>query len=174
MSALTLPGDIDGLLRRGSPVVLAADEHWNGTSWMDPIEHGTKGLLFRPDDEPLWWVAWESPTGDPYCLDPAAAKHLALDLSDATGRAHAAWWLADRYGVARHSGVTWTYRGLWDLDGDRRRINFGTAHPGRSQLPVPSISALDPNDSRTLKDGSRWVDAEALRLVVLHVAGRSS
>ena len=33
------------------------------------------------------------------------------------------------------------------------------------------LADLDPNDDRRLPDGSRWVDAEALRRVVLHVAG---
>jgi hypothetical protein len=33
------------------------------------------------------------------------------------------------------------------------------------------LATLDPNDPRLLPDGSRWVDAEALRLVCLHVAG---
>jgi hypothetical protein len=36
---------------------------------------------------------------------------------------------------------------------------------------LPALADLDPNDVRLLPDGSRWVDAEALRRVVLHVAG---
>ena len=33
----------------------------------------------------------------------------------------------------------------------------------------PALAHLDPTDPRTLPDGSRWVDAEALRLVCLHL-----
>ena len=36
---------------------------------------------------------------------------------------------------------------------------------------VPALANLDPNDPRLLPDGSRWVDAEALRLVCLHAVG---
>ena len=42
--------------------------------------------------------------------------------------------------------------------------------PIRYILPVPTLSGLDPDDSRTLPDGSRWVDAEALRRLVLSAA----
>ncbi len=35
---------------------------------------------------------------------------------------------------------------------------------------VATLSNLDPSDPRLLPDGSRRVDAEALRLVCLHVA----
>jgi hypothetical protein len=42
---------------------------------------------------------------------------------------------------------------------------------GQTWHDVPTIADLDPTDHRRLPDGSRWVDAEALRRVVIHVAG---
>jgi len=40
-----------------------------------------------------------------------------------------------------------------------------------SPLPRALLADLNPNDDTRLPDGSRRVDAEALRRVVLHVAG---
>jgi len=67
---LTLPGTIPGLLRRGSPVIHAL--LWSG------VVHE---------------VAESSAV---VCTTCYAMRDLALDLTDATGRAHAAWWLAEQ------------------------------------------------------------------------------
>lgn len=75
---LTLPGDIPGLLRRGSPV----------------LDRGSRGIYLRPD---------RSSNGQAHrvALDYGALGSiplplLALDLTDATGRAHAAWWAIEQ------------------------------------------------------------------------------
>jgi hypothetical protein len=48
----------------------------------------------------------------------------------------------------------------------------GPPGPGEAVAwDVPALDDLDPEDPRLLPDGSRWVDAEALRRVVCHVAG---
>ena len=86
MTDLTLPGDIPGLLRRGSPVT-----HVDGSRLVVVELDGDDAKL------PSGW---------------AFTRLLELDLSDATGRAHAAWWLLQRYAeigdlqesVARHFG----------------------------------------------------------------------
>jgi hypothetical protein len=44
-------------------------------------------------------------------------------------------------------------------EGDRWRV-FGD---------FEALGEIEPTDDRRLADGSRWVDAEALRLVALHV-----
>jgi hypothetical protein len=146
------------------------------------------------------------------------AHRFALDLTDETGRAHATWWLADRFlqsDSTRLCGVYWwapqpmvlhfredgdplkhvSGRAEWCL-GARfggvygqhfvpsteacRVVGASGLHPdedpeGTMADPdwhvVPSLADLDPNDPRTLPDGSRWIDAEALRRVCLHVAG---
>ena len=74
---LTLPGTIPGLLRFGSPVRSATDPLRLG------VVVGTgssRGLL-------VWWCMAECAE---WC--PSEGGPVALDLSDATGRAHAAWW----------------------------------------------------------------------------------
>jgi hypothetical protein len=79
---------------------------------------------------------------------------LALDLTDATGRVHAAWWAQEN---TPHGQV-------WQMHDPVCRFYVPHGFHG--------CVDLDPNDPRTLPDGSRWVDAEALRRVVLHVAGQ--
>lgn len=92
---LMLPGDIPGLLRRGSPV------------------------QFRDEDTP-WTVAWVD--GDRACATPldtvplgmwGSLSDFSLDLSDPTGCVHAAWWLSGKMingtgPIARTLGIdTW-------------------------------------------------------------------
>jgi len=79
-------------------------------------------------------------------------SHVALDLSDATGRAHAAWWYRARIGQQKFATVLEI-----PLLEDWKRDDT-------------MLSDLDLDDPRALPDGSRWVDAEALRRVCLHVA----
>ncbi len=72
-----LPGDIPGLLRRGSPVVRV--------SRMDaPSVVITLGTVAAKIGYP-WSIDDED-------VDTHWVGGLALDLNDATGRAHAAWW----------------------------------------------------------------------------------
>lgn len=109
---------------------------------------------------------------------------LALDLTDATARAHAAWWLADRLDRMPYHGLPTLclWPGLWslawqDIDRDRlHEVALSSQDDGcedfHGAIRVPALANLDLEDTRTLPDGSRWVDAEALRLVCLHVAGR--
>ena len=42
---------------------------------------------------------------------------------------------------------------------------------GGGASSCPTLTGLDPDDPRVLSDGSRWVDAEALRRLVLSTAG---
>jgi hypothetical protein len=102
-------------------------------------------------------------------------KTLHLDLEDATGRAHAAWWLAAK--VTKHPIILSARLGYrhseyggfgWWLDWESPTMT------GEAMLNEPieqALSGLNLHDPRILPDGSRWVDAEALRLVCLHVGG---
>lgn len=156
MSGVVLPGSIPGLLRRGSPVVVDADRWETRHSW---------GVVTHAYADAVYVVA--APESE---LDGCGehvevyAKVCALDLSDATGRAHAAWWLAEQ-----HIGGPVRGGALFEMTTDGPLL---TLHCSSSVLNMwgDSCAHLDPNDPRTLPDGSRWVDAEALRLVVLHVA----
>ncbi len=148
MSALPLPGDIPGLLRRCSPVY--AFRYAGRTSGI------CHGATYEPDGNIGTWV--HIAVGNH--VDAYAVRHIDLDLTDATGRAHAAWWLAkSTAGVWRSvDGYVWT-------DGDRLY----------DEVDVPALRAIMGQEAhcRALPDGSMWRDAEALRLACLHVAGRA-
>lgn len=154
-SELTLPGSIPGLLRRGSPVYDARDD------------------LYGTVVEAPMGLAVYSPTegdGDIHHLD----DEWGLDLHDATGRAHAAWWVAER--------VKWwpghPAHAVWRCMEDMMRQSsamepfawgIGPGHWWPSTHHA--LAHLNPNDPRTLPDGSRYVDALALKLVCEHLAG---
>lgn len=88
---LTLPGDIPGLLRRGSHVLAV----W-GEEAIEDGEYSASGVVLSTRDVGGVLVAhcgWDDGDAD----QSAAIDTLHLDLSDVTSRAHAAWWLHDRW-----------------------------------------------------------------------------
>lgn len=114
------------------------------------------------------------PTLQPMPCTPLST--LALDLTDATGRAHAAWWLASAVGLHSPTTSRWSPgASVWTIECDAQSTPWVRTFTPTDLLwsgeQVPALDDLDPNDDRRLPDGSRWVDAEALRRVVLHVAG---
>ena len=171
MTDLTIPNPPQGMLRRGSPVVATYYGDPGVYVFLDPESAGS-GLVHL------------------YHLGRIVAHpedcSVALDLTDATGRAHAAWWVArfmavdvdqpDPYGVlfGMTEKATRT-EGVWSVWGRHHGARFVPWLDGMGQCGtsagtvVPALANLDPNDPRTLPDGSRWVDAEALRLVCLHL-----
>jgi len=167
----TLPGTIPGLLRRGSPV----------------IEDDRIAVYLGADHYGYHYVADLTPKRG--CGHRIVQGPVDLDLSDPTGRAHAAWWLALRECPASHvldpAAVAWHPAPAqadagWSLEWQARAVKgcgtlTGHWWSGRSRCPVPArlLWHLVRDDPRLLPDGSRWVDAEALRLVCLHVAGVS-
>ena len=121
MTAKTLPGSIPGLLRRGSPVVVP------GSDFGSVVGLGGEGAVYvATENTSRWWMC----------------DHLHLDLSDPTGRAHAAWWAVERCGVDAlwACGLT-----LLEWEGIRNAATHGF------NMSPASI--------------------DALRRVVLHVAG---
>lgn len=138
---LTLPGSIPGLLRRGSPVW---HPRFGRGIMLDPADPVNPAVFERVGN-----AVWSA-------QDLRDAPGLALDLTDATGRAHVCWWLDMKVrGVSLAMAALCEQPEWWNDE----------------QSCHSAIATLDPNDPRTLPDGSRWVDAEALRLVCLHVAG---
>ena len=88
MSALltSLPGDIQGLLCRGSPCRI---HRWSDYVAVAAPESGSIRLA----------SAWGTR------IDAYGLEIVALDLTDPTGRAHAAWWLTGRLDPARGDEV---------------------------------------------------------------------
>ena len=158
---LTLPGTIPGLLRRCSPVYDALN-----TMYGTVVDRETGS----------WVHSNTEGDGDIHPLD----EHWGLDLTDATGRAHAAWWLLDRQHPRKYLYLHTAAR-LWlDLmmQSDVHKYNRLRLWKDLRQWDALWTNAvllcpLDEEDPRLLDDGSRWVDAEALRLVCLSVAGLS-
>lgn len=162
---LTLPGSIPGLLRRGSPVVTAEPLRIGGITVMP----GSRGVM---SDLSLVSMA----LGE---VRLENASMVALDLTDPTGRAHAAWWLmglthGHMLPVRRARCSIYGVKTAIILAGSPQDAGWGSdrilGHPVGTV--VPALADLDPDDPRLLPGGSRWVDAEALRLVCLHVSNQ--
>lgn len=160
MTDLILPGDIPGLLRRGSPVLVDREGDWEEANSL-VLQPGRRTAITRrhPGDACVGvsaqWVDMSS---------------IHLDLSDPTGRCHAAWWLM-RY---KRPAMVETYAS-WGPYHGWQGIFQPTLHTGDGvSLYSSDVKGLCPDlnwyDHRGLSDGSKWVYAEALRRVVLHVA----
>lgn len=100
MALLTsVPGDILGLLRRGSPVWIdfwrshCHDIDATGDPDLDglPEDFQCRGVVTGIDDGVIS-AAWLSSESEDGGADDIHQDWMALDLTDATGRAHAAWW----------------------------------------------------------------------------------
>lgn len=149
--SLTLPGTLPGLLRRCSP--------------LGPDDFGVVGGVNpEMDDNRTHLVIFHEGYDDWH--DP---KTLHLDLEDETGRAHAAWWLAEQVAIESPGPWMHCHSGRWGFRGDSKR--WSRRVTCTNGVAVPALADLDPNNPRLLPDGSRWVDAEALRLACLHVGG---
>lgn len=153
--ALTLPGDIEGLLRKCSPVVL---EHWTGDIRTGVVVDTPAGPEVAVHPNSSSWSAMSTDN-----------KGVALDLRDATGRAHAAWWAIEAGATALTYALTVLATPGLEASPQKR---LGVWYYLKNSCLY--LTNLDPEDPRLLEDGSRWVDAEALRLVVLHVAKRAA
>lgn len=166
---ITCPAPLD-MLRRGSPVVL------NGAA------QGTLVHVGRPR------VVWANRTYVDEYVDLKNGS-ITLDLTEATGRAHAAWWVAEKVGIVGNvtpilrvsvpMGVIWTclpwpawliqtWQCQVDDDYHRRFVRPGDGGL-LGDVEVAALSHLDPTDDTRLPDGSRVVDALALKAVVEHL-----
>lgn len=98
----SLPGDIPGLLRRGSPVLI---DFWRSEGHDDfpdedsderPEDYLCRGNVYEVEGDALF-VAWSQSEAHEGGFDEIHRGWMALDLTDPTGRAHAAWWCDDRW-----------------------------------------------------------------------------
>jgi len=173
---MVLPGTIPGLLRRGSPVAWRIDGETIEAAGvvLRVLSNGRSCAVAAHMDDSLLE------------RDKLPLPHLDLDLTDATGRAHAAQWLALREVPQSHhldpAAVSWSpapaqascgWAIHWLARAPGSRTLTGSWWTGVHSSPVPRdlLADLDRDDARCLPDGSRVVDAEALRRVVLHAAG---
>jgi hypothetical protein len=77
MSPLTLPGTIPGLRLHSAPVIY--------------LRTGDRGVAMLTPDGRIVVMFCPAGARGPW-TEAASPDELALDLSDPTGRAHAAWW----------------------------------------------------------------------------------
>jgi len=190
-----------GILRPGSPVI----QTWNVPVLPDddPADAFTaRGVVLRQMDNDMAgerWLCWYNDER----IQQDVGFAPALDLTDATGRAHLAWWLSGRAtGAVRHGrdgGRTVT--GVEDLHPlfsmmqgfkpgqpcafTAQKHRYGGAAIRLDQCgPSDGVGCChfwchidhpvdaNPEDARTLPDGSRLVDAIGLSRVAHHVATR--
>lgn len=153
MSALvTLPGDIPGLIRPGVRTRVSA----TGTRAMFvvPCQHKPRS----------WWVLFEEDEGSGLLADVGDLVFdlFGLDLSEPDSRDIAARWMAERLGL--EVGLTAPsfhfnpHAGAWFIVAGRREFSFVPS--GVGDRIVPNLP-LDPAQG-----------IEAMRLCVLHLAGR--
>ncbi len=158
--SLTLPGTIPGLLRPGSVII----DETEGDGVVLRV-YGTPTNTRLPFNSV---AAGFHGIGDlsSYAEPVIEYSAVALDLSDATSRAHAAWWLAGALGFSEPIGAHWVSRGElgWRLTGHQDG-------PQEFSRDLPELAGLDPNDDTCLPDGRRRVDVEALCRVCMHIYG---
>ena len=177
---ITCPAPLD-MLRRGSPVVHRRCAY----ILVAPTPDNEGELCFvsppRNDGEDIN-VEWG------HVVDT-----LEMDLTDATGRAHAAWWVAGMFNmnifcvapILWHREQPWVHD--WILEAGDQEMAFGVQASLDDLLDsvgpddwsddplvtglvvVPALAHLDPTDDTRLPDGSRRVDALALKAVVEHL-----
>lgn len=121
----------------------------------------------------VWLYQTSRETTLPCACDSVHLKGWMVDLEDATGRAHVAWAIAGGVCGWRLSGFAGNVEMTFDGVGVGECYGSDPAHCIDSML-IPALSGLDINDDTRLPDGSRRVDALALRAVALHVLGGAS
>lgn len=106
----SLPGGIPGLFRNRSPVLIdfwRADSHdidaeveYDPEIDGRPEDYQCKGTIFDVEGETLH-VAWLGSGSKEGGTDEIHYDWMVLDLTDPTGRVHAAWWCAAHVGLQR-------------------------------------------------------------------------
>jgi hypothetical protein len=160
---LSLPWQISGLLRIGTPMI--------------NTKTGRRGVIFSLGIELMVFDVDGGITPLYGALGYPSAPEWEVDLSSATGRAHATWYVADwRRGWSGIGAILLnTNRGEWIVKDERDNCTYfaADAEPRRSNynlVVVPDLARLVVDDVNLLPDRSRWVDALAIQRIVLHVA----
>ncbi len=106
--------------------------------------------------EPRWWY-WKNPDRVDLDLHFAECRDRVCRVLIASRRPA----MRAHHGARFRPGVT---RGVWVLHGDQSESETFAASGG-GWTCVPALADLDPTDGTRLPDGSRFVDAWALKLV---------
>jgi len=183
---LTLPGIIPGLLRKGSPVIFdyagtpLHRVYLRDSKSIGEIKRGMiSGFVNAVNLNQLsldltditarahaaWWLA-------------AQAKDARRPEADITlENLHDLFRVTARFDPQRPCtfAVQGHRYGGAAIRLDQGFPTFAKDYPDKQRAHewchIDVLLDLDPNESRTLADGSRWIDAEALRRVILNVAG---
>ena len=154
LAALTLPATLPGVVRVGTPLA-------GSCVAVSAVHEDDAGFLYC--------MVARDPMESHGAINPEPLCDLHINLTDATGRAHVAWAVA---AAAKHwpsepDYTTATWRAY--LGGIVTAVGLSSGHwwPWTHH----ALAHLNPDDDTSLPDNSRWVDAEALRLVALHVLG---
>lgn len=86
MNRFTVPGDIPGLLRRGSPVAVSRPDGTLAYGVVAMLSDGPSVTIAPDGGEQSPWTVW---------VPGWVGAFVALDLTDPTGRVHAQWWVAE-------------------------------------------------------------------------------
>jgi len=154
MNKPILLGGIPEIFRQGSPVVLNAFA----------LRHaGTRGTVHDIANHHAS-VALDGIEVVAIC--PLNA--LSLDLTEATGRAHAAWWLASqvKWWVEEPNYTTATWRRWANQGGFDFRWGLGPSHTWPDDHV--GFGSLHHSNETRLPDNSLWVGAESLRRICMH------
>jgi len=172
---ITVPATLPGVVRPGTPVVLLRTITL-GSFWeASPGAFGVTAWNEPDETLPRWWCAWvPCEHTESEALVPVGLSDIAVDLTDATGRAHVAWAIAAALGECQWAPlVRWEHPDgraqAWTMQYGANVCRFWYAGTGRGPC-----HDLDWHDDTRLPDGSRHVDALALRAVAMHVLGGDS
>lgn len=185
MAALTVPATLPGVLRRGTPLRILMHQ-------IDEPDETVDGMVVCQRGD-AWTIAisltaadfnFEAPDFHRVFPHTTIRDVHAVDLTDATGRAHVAWAVGARLGFRDPMTTVVAYQqSLWartnvhvsssSADGDDEKP-FVTAFWADEHSWAdfgPYEEHWRKNGGVCLPDGSRLVDALALKAVALHVLG---
>lgn len=175
-------------LRANSPAVLVQDVYVSAPGYSEAVALLRKGerVTVIEVTDTFARVALRSSMVAPatgsaswltYVVEVSA---LEMDLTDATGRAHATWWVASQVPECTSLAPIWTplsgpsrasLEVSWMMMGEDEDVGFTACVEALAfqHYIVPALADLDPTDDTRLPDGSRVVDALALKAVVEHL-----
>jgi|GEM_PF-5249398 len=175
LAALTVPATLPGVARHTTPTVVTDCVRSAGRM----LWPGERGVVFGPttfqDDRPCVWLVLPPSVDEEPDVGQVPLLSLGVDLTHATGRAHVAWAIGRNQGLHPESSPLELVQ-LPMIEPDEHLPEPHISIGPHSDLSLggkvwEQLEQLDGEDETRLPDGSRWVDAEALRIIALHILG---